>query len=124
MQNQSDLLRRFFLSAVVLLLIFVALQQVAPAQLPTQLNSRLSRLEVDVRSLRSDVRRLASQVSGASRSSAASRPVSPPETRSDIFEPSLEEQFDNLATLAIELKQRVVELENRVDELELQLSPE
>ena len=120
MKNQFGILKRFLLSAIVLLLIFTALQQATPAQLPTQLNSRLSRLEVEVRSLRSDLRHLASQVSGVSRSPAASRPIPPPATRPDIFEPSLEEQFDNLAILAIELKQRVVELERRVNELELQ----
>ena len=120
MNNQFGILRRLLLSTIVFLLIFTALQSVTPAQLPTQLNSRLSRLEVEVRSLRSDLRQLASQVSGVSRSPAASRPVSPSTPRPDIFEPSLEEQFDNLATLAIELKQRVVELERRVDELELQ----
>ncbi|MCG8362052.1 MAG: hypothetical protein MJA27_01815 [Pseudanabaenales cyanobacterium] len=124
MQNQFGILRRLLLSAIVLLLIFAALQQATPAQLPTQLNSRLSRLEVEVRSLRSDIRQLASQVSGVSRIPTARRPVSPPVTRPDVFEPSLEEQFDNLAILAIELKQRVVELENRVNQLELQLSPQ
>ncbi|MCG8363985.1 MAG: hypothetical protein MJA27_11720 [Pseudanabaenales cyanobacterium] len=124
MQNQFGILRRLLLSAIVLLLIFAALQQATPAQLPTQLNSRLSRLEVEVRSLRSDIRQLTSQVSGVSRIPTASRPVSPPVTRPDVFEPSLEEQFDNLAILAIELKQRVVELENRVNQLELQSSPQ
>ena len=124
MQKQFRILKKTLLSAIVLLLIFTGLQQITPAQLPTQLNSRLSRLEVEVRSLRSDLRRLASQVSGVSRDPAPSRPISPPAISPDIYEPSLEEQFDNLATLAIELKQRVVELENRVDQVELQLSPQ
>ena len=120
MKHQFGIFKRFLLSAIVFLLIFTGPQAVTPAQLPTQLNSRLSRLEVEVRSLRSDLTRLDSQVSGISRSPAASRPVPPSAPRADLYEPSLEEQFDNLATLAIELKQRVVELEHRLDALELQ----
>lgn len=79
-----------------------------------RLESRVRQLELDLRRVRSQVSRLSNSQSGIS-----SDPPSNPSTVPGLLgDPSLEEQFDNLAILAIELKQQVRELEGRVNQLE------
>jgi hypothetical protein len=80
-----------------------------------RLESRINRLESDLRRLSSQVSRLESQLSIPRRPSSPS-PPSPPVTAP--VELSLDEQFDNLATLAVETKLQVRQLEERVTRLE------
>ncbi|HEY9888278.1 MAG TPA: hypothetical protein V6D02_07735 [Candidatus Obscuribacterales bacterium] len=81
----------------------------------TRLESRVDRLESELSRVRSQITRLEAQGSG--------RSIPPPAADSGLLDDlSLEEQFDNLATLAIELKQTVRQLEARVTQLE-QSSP-
>lgn len=83
-----------------------------PAKASTSLtDSRVNQLEFQLRSLQNQVSQLQSQLP---RSSSSSPPA--PITASPAFEPSLDEQFDNLATLVIELNQRVLALESQVAE--------
>ncbi|MEM8614878.1 MAG: hypothetical protein AAGF93_22930 [Cyanobacteria bacterium P01_H01_bin.105] len=78
---------------------------------PSLLNPRINRLESQLRSLQSQVTRLQSQLPRTSTNrTAPSTPVPTPDA------PSLDQQFDTLAILIIELQQRVTALETRLDE--------
>lgn len=107
----------------VLLLLLIPLQNSAPAQSVSSLGARISRLESDNTTLRSEVSRLASQVSRLSNaagirfSQPAPSPNSP--TRGVL---SSDPMFDRLATLAIEQKERMDQLEARLNALESRLS--
>lgn len=94
----------------------------AIAQSTAQLESRLGRLESDIYQVRSELSRLESQVSGVSRSGSSAIAPLPPAPR---YEPNFPRtappqsaMFDRLATLAIELKERITSLETRVTRLE------
>lgn len=94
-----------------LLCCLVSLAAPVAASSDIRLEARVRRLESEVMRLRSQV---ASQRSGGSGSSAAPVVTSSP----SLDDPSLEDQFDNLAILTIELKQQVRALTERVSQLE------
>ncbi|MGB3668534.1 MAG: hypothetical protein WA984_00375 [Phormidesmis sp.] len=76
---------------------------------------RLARLEFEVSALQSQVNQLQNQLSRGTNSSVqTSQPASPSERPSNLGDPTLDEQFDNLATLVIELNQRVLQVEDRL----------
>lgn len=104
---------RWFIGLVLGVLLWLGLGQYVEAQSEARIDSRLNRLESDLGRLRSQVRQLESQLSIPTRPAPSLPPLTPP-----VAEPSLDEQFDNLATLAIELKQQVRQLETRVTQLE------
>ncbi|ESA39075.1 hypothetical protein N836_29415 [Leptolyngbya sp. Heron Island J] len=79
---------------------------------PALLDPRLNRLESQVRSLQSQVNRLQSQIPRA----GGRQPVTD-NTPPAPDEPSLDQQFDTLAILIIELQERVSTLEARLDEI-------
>lgn len=86
-----------------------------PAQASTSLtDSRINQLEFQLRSLQNQVGQLQSQLPRASGESG-SRP-NPVPASSSFSDPTLDEQFDNLATLVIELSQRVLALESQAAE--------
>ncbi len=82
----------------------------SPAKASSALNeSRIRQLEFQVRSLQTQISQIQSRSPGA--------PSSPPAAvdPADIFnERTPQEQFDNLATLVIEINQRVKALENQL----------
>lgn len=107
---------RWLISFLLGALLWFGLGHHAIAQDSARLESRLNRLESEVGRLRTQLRQVESQLA------IPNRPVpGPPSTGplSPAIEPSLDEQFDNLAILAIELKQQVRQLETRVDQLEM-----
>ncbi len=86
-----------------------------PAQSPSQLEFRITQLESQIADLRGQIYRLSSQGSGVT------RPVSPSRPNSSQTNPrrlSGDPMFDNLATLAIETKQDVIEIKQRLSKLE------
>lgn len=94
--------------------------------------TRIARLESEIFSLRSQINRLQSDVARLGRQPAASPPISrpqPPEESASVptprqpDDPSLAQQFDNLAILAIELKERITTVEERLGEIEGRISP-
>ncbi|NJL86932.1 MAG: hypothetical protein HC886_14735 [Leptolyngbyaceae cyanobacterium SM1_1_3] len=102
-----------FLSLVIL----VALASQVFGQADSGLSSRIARIEFDLQNVRTRLSQLESQVSRPQ--PAPARPPSQPTPAAPSpLDPSLAEQFDNLAILTLELKQRVVSLEDRVNELE------
>lgn len=80
---------------------------------PSLIDPRINRLESQLRSLQSQVTRLQSQLPRA----GARRPVATDPTPT-AETPSFDQQFDTLAVLMIELKERVSVLEQRLDEIE------
>ncbi|MGB3199760.1 MAG: hypothetical protein WBA99_02590 [Nodosilinea sp.] len=104
---------RWFISLVLGVLLWLGLGHYVEAQSEARIDSRLNRLESELGRLRTQVRQLDSQLSIPNRPAPSLPPITPP-----VSDPSLAEQFDNLATLTIELKQQVRQLETRVTQLE------
>ncbi|MGJ3251524.1 MAG: hypothetical protein ACFE0J_10390 [Elainellaceae cyanobacterium] len=98
-------------------------QHTARAQ-DTGLSFRISRLESENTRLRSRINQLETQVSRISRSSGVTvpDPVSPPATGLDDPAIASAPMFDRLATLVIETRQDVFALQDRLADLEQQLS--
>ena len=98
---------RFFVTICLILTLLLSLW-LRPATADLSLSeSRINQLEFQVRSLQTQVNQIQSQSPDLSSTNATTRP--------DIALPpgelSLDEQFDNLATLVIEINQRVKALE-------------
>ncbi len=82
-----------------------------PAQASSALNeSRIRQLEFQVRSLQTQISQIQSRSPGA-----PSAPAIAVEPTVDVFnEPTPQAQFDNLATLVIEINQRVKAIEQQL----------
>ncbi|MEW5858844.1 MAG: hypothetical protein AB1861_15880 [Cyanobacteriota bacterium] len=92
------------------------------AQETSYLESRISRLEAETYQLRSQINQLQSQVLGLNQSTQrtdSTKPAPPIGPRGNR-PASADPMFDRLATLAIELKQRINKLEAQVTELQKQ----
>lgn len=98
-----------FVGFCLALVLFLSCWLGAVSASPTLVDPRINRLESQVRSLQSQVNRLQGQVSRPS-SHTAPNSSSPPSE-----EPSLDQQFDTLAILIIELQERVSALEARLE---------
>ena len=95
----------------ILLIAFVLVTVwLRPATASSLLDSRVRQLEFQVRSLQTQL-----SASPTARPSASQTP--PVEIPAVPGDPTLAQQFDNLANLAIELKQRVSALEEQVAQL-------
>ena len=96
------------------LLAIIVLPIFTPAQSTTQLEFRINQLESQITDLRSQVYRLNSQGAGVN------RPVSPsrPNSSQGNLRRSGDPMFDNLANLAIETKQDVIKIQERLSKLE------
>lgn len=96
------------------------------AQSSAALESRLSRVESDNFQLRSQIANLESQISAIRGQSSSQTPIPitpqtipiPPRTNRQVT--SSDPMFDRLATLVIELKQRIQALEAQVAKLKQQ----
>lgn len=102
----------------LLLLLWLSWQGVTPAQSTGQLESRLSRIELENATLRSRVNQLESQVSRLSSSAGidfSSQPAPADRAIPSISPLADDPTFKRLATLVIELKERVVAVENQVN---------
>ena len=94
-----------------LIVVFVMLLSIwlRPAIASSTLSeSRINQLEFQVRSLQAQVNQLQGRISSSGPSNAA---TSFPDLVPPPGELSLDAQFDNLATLVIEINQRVMKLE-------------
>lgn len=114
MRSFSKPFKPLLILALVLLL-FVGFQETVAAQSTAQLSSRISRLESENSVLRSRLSRLESQVARVGRASGVAIPDQPPIAADSAL--ADDPMFDRLATLVIELRDRIIVLENQVAEL-------
>lgn len=84
-----------------------------PSGASSLIDSRINQLEFQVRSVQTQLNQLQNQLPNPGGSSVSQSP-SPIHRGSVPDELSLDEQFDNLATLVIEINQRVKVLENQI----------
>lgn len=108
-------LKRIFVPLILAVVAWLWLTQAGLAQVNNiRLESRVDRLESELSRVRSQLTRLEAQVRGPDRATPL------PPTTADLpgNELTFDEQFDNLATLVIELKQDLRQLEAEVAELE------
>jgi uncharacterized protein YceH (UPF0502 family) len=112
------LFKRFGLLIGIVLLLVLSLQPITTAQVSSNVTARVSRLETENSTLRSRVNRLESDVARLSRASGVE--LSPPGQSSEPSSSaaSSDPMFDRLATLAIELRDRIITLEEKVADLE------
>lgn len=100
----------------LILLFWFSWQVVTPAQSTTQLESRISRIELENTTLRSRLSQLESQVSRLSSNAGVDySPSAPADRAPSAASPLVDDPtFKRLATLVIELKERVVAVEEQV----------
>lgn len=99
----------------IVLIGVLGLAAIAPAQTLPSLNSRLTRLESQVITLRSQINRLDNQLARTGRNPTGGNAPQQPEA----IAPAVDEtQFDRLATLLIETIDRVSALEARLAALD------
>lgn len=113
-KNLRDRALKICLLCLAGVLAIIVLPIFTPAQSTTQLEFRINQLESQITDLRSQVYRLNSQGSGVTRPLSPSRPNS---SQSNIRR-SGDPMFDNLANLAIETKQDVIKIQERLSRLE------
>jgi len=119
------------LGVVCILVLLTLLQRsFTPASASSNLDARISRLEADNSQLRAQINRLESQVyrlvesgSRSGRVNQPAPPIAPPPSQRSSRMSTTDPMFDRLATLVIELKERIVALEAQVADLEKKVSP-
>ncbi|MBD1937353.1 hypothetical protein [Microcoleus sp. FACHB-68] len=116
-------LKKFVAMGLALLLGLVILQTFKPAQAQSGADARVSRLESEVYNLRAQISRLESQVyrlnnrAGSSASTSTTREIEPePEYIPPRAVP--DPMFSRLATLVIELKERIDGIDARLTDVE------
>ncbi|MGF1567063.1 MAG: hypothetical protein ACFCVD_03140 [Nodosilinea sp.] len=115
MARPSRAMVRGCVIAVLGMVCWLGLTWQAWGQAEARLESRLNRLESELGRVRSQLSRVESQLNIPSRPAPNPPQASPSPSLLDL---PLEDQFDNLAILTIELKQQVRQLEERVERLE------
>ena len=117
------MIKKYWIICLALILGFVLLPRFTLAQEPAFLESRIARLEAENSQLRSQVSRIETQLTQLSgrplsQPSSPNQPVpqiTPRTNRRQVS--SSDPMFDRLATLVIELKERVQSLEAQVAKL-------
>ncbi len=105
-----------FLAIALSWLLVLPLQACSPAQAQAGLDSRVSRLETDLIGIQTRLNQIESNRSRQGVSAPA--PLASSGDRRGDRRISADPQFDRLATLVIELKERVTSLETRLGKLE------
>ncbi|PSB21644.1 hypothetical protein C7B65_03420 [Phormidesmis priestleyi ULC007] len=105
---------KFLAIAVLPWLLVLPLQACSPAQAQAGLDSRVSRLETELLGIQNRLNQI--EASRSRQGVAVPAPVLPSgDRRGDRRIVSADPQFDRLATLVIELKERVTALETRLN---------
>lgn len=115
LKNRRKGLVTAILSLLIGSLVLIPTWQGIPTHAQARVESRISRLESELYGIRSQLSRLEARLSGG-------RPV-PPQSASNVRSPgqgqlSSDPMFDRLATLVIELKERINAVEARLTKLE------
>ncbi|MEM6449139.1 MAG: hypothetical protein AAF703_02375 [Cyanobacteria bacterium P01_D01_bin.105] len=99
---------------IAIVLLIIGLQPVAASSL---VDSRIRQLEFQVRSLQNQIGQLSNNRPRTGNNPAVSHSASLVEAPLIPGDPTFAQQFDNLAVLAIELRQRIDVLEEQVAQL-------
>ena len=119
LKNNRVFKQILLLIVVSLVAVILTIGFIPKAALSQQSDSRLNSLEFDFRNLEARLDRLESQIYRTSRPNLLRKPSSDNLQRDRSTLTQLQ-SFDNLATLVIETKQQVNQLEARVKKLEAQ----
>lgn len=103
-------------TATLLLILFW--HQMKPVGAQSGVDSRVSRLEAEVMSLRGQVNQLQTQVARLGNSGGSTPRIEAPEPQYSPPNSISKSMFDRLATLVIELKERMDSIDQRVRVLE------
>jgi polyhydroxyalkanoate synthesis regulator phasin len=119
------MVKKIGITCIALIFALVILSGRTVAQSSSALESRISRLEVDNYQLRSQINRLESQLAelsgrASSPTPSPNRPTLPVPRSPNRQVLSSDPMFNRLATLVIELKERVQALEAQVAQLKKQ----
>ena len=126
MFKSNSLLKKIALLCTAVLILILFLGSLTPEiALSQQVESRLNALELDFRNLELRINQLESQLNQTRRGVSPRTPATSTPTNRGRNQPQLsrEQMFDRLATLVIELKQQVNQLEARVSKLEPPAAP-
>ena len=105
---------RFFIAVCLVFSLLFSIW-LRPAKAADSLTgSRINQLEFQVRSLQTQINQLQGQRPNSSTGNSNTQPDITPAYGTTPGELSLDQQFDNLATLVIEINQRVIKLEQQV----------
>lgn len=120
--SKHHMVKKIAVLAIALIFTLTILSSRTIAQSSGALESRLSRLESDNFQMRSQISNLESQIAALkgqipSQFPTSNRPATPVSPRINRQITSSDPMFDRLATLVIELKQRVQALEAQVAQL-------
>jgi hypothetical protein len=107
-------MKKLLIIACFTVLILVSLQAFSPTQAQVSVDSRINRLESDLAGIRSQL----NQLSGSRPSAGVNVPTPSVPAGSRRTAYLSNSQFDRLATLVVELKERINNLEARVGRLE------
>ncbi len=121
MFKSNSLLKKIALLCTAVLILILFLGSLTPEiALSQQVESRLNALELDFRNLELQINQLESQLNQNRRGVSPRTPATSTPNNRGRNQPQLsrEQMFDRLATLVIELKQQVNQLEARVSKLE------
>lgn len=118
-QSFFDRLKKIVLLCLATFFGILILPIFTPAQGSYQLEYRITQLESQISDLRSQISRL--QVSGSGVNRSSQSPAGSNRTTGRTL--SGDPMFDNLATLAIELKQDVIQIKERLSQLEASQTP-
>ncbi|MEL6319576.1 MAG: hypothetical protein AAFQ57_02845 [Cyanobacteria bacterium J06626_14] len=116
--------RSLTVGIVVIVVLIVAHLTSHPAEASQRVEFRVSRLESETRSLRSQISQLQSEINRLSRTTGDSRPspvISSPEPEPTPALDGTDLPFDRLATLVIETRQDMFRLQEQVEAIANQL---
>jgi uncharacterized coiled-coil protein SlyX len=111
------MVKKIALFCLSLILVVLIMAPLTLAQETSYLESRISRLEAENYQMRSLITQLDAQVDALQQSGASRRSPTVP-SRVTRTTPSSDPMFDRLATLVVELKQRINKLEAQVAALQ------
>lgn len=110
------MIRRLILAVFVVLGVWMGLLSHPAAS--QQIESRFNNLQADFNRVQSRLSRVESQLNQVSQCPSQRMTLTPPQGNAERNLSQSEEMFDRLATLVVELKQQVNELEKKVSRIE------
>ena len=108
--------RRWLVTGVCVIIVWSGF--LLNSALPQQVDFRVNNLESDVRSLQLRLQQIELMVSKNNQLPAANNSQGSPNLRQNLSQSQQEKMFKNLATLVVELNQKVNKLTIRVNQLE------